>query len=776
MNTINYPTLSTPACGTRAVEYLNEWADQASLWLQKHEQALTDLEYWKSLNSISIAEIPGILTKLDNIEKLQIDDENTISLSELGAIKSLFEFDNEGNVIRGNINPGEYVKYNSPSEDSEGEDYAVVVNNLTSNESLAIVDHNSNIRKFSTFTGNINEYLSGDGTWQKVPVLETTYMVSINRSDLISLRDTQGLIPGTWYRITDYSTIVMSQNTSSVNTKIDILMLAVANNLLNENVFFIRNCEDNTDYLDAAKVQAWKGKYCIDNDVHRFDFINAYFPYITTNDGASYVRYDGDTTDNEGNKLYAWRGITNVFDFKNALEAQQLLPYNEDIIYTTTEDVYAERYNDTSYSEGFYGSPYNDDYNDITSLIVDLDGNSYGKQIQSVYPVSKGVIYYLEDEFGNSAPYDFKSIIFTWYKPNGDVKVQGYTFSEFFNEDDYTISIEASVRNSAKVLRNTIKEVYTDFVDSDGQYYKRHSLNKLCFNAACVGNFYGNDVTDIYILGESYFNYWFGQSKGNYFHNSVRRNTFNLNCNNNYFALPLIDNEFRSNFQNNKFNLAEHSYKQKQNGVTVESECSNNVFGQYFKDNTSSMPVIKNNIIGTNVTNNKFVATVDVYKDNYSTHPNSLYFEDSKNLVNCVIQNNFSNNVVKGVNKATIGENCTFNQFTNLTNIVVGNNIYRSTINNVSGLSMLGNNGYIKILGANNKNVSIDQGVSYIKCDDVLVDAHISKGIEGTAADPILIPGTTANPKLVTNYITKVNEVYVEMKNKDAYAYSYGES
>jgi hypothetical protein len=54
-----------------------------------------------------------------------------------------------------------------------------------------------------------------------------------------------------------------------------------------------------------------------------------------------------------------------------------------------------------------------------------------------------------------------------------------------------------------------------------------------------------------------------------------------------------------------------------------------------------------------------------------------------------------------------------------------------------------------------------------------LVDAHISKGIKGTIANPILIPGTTANPKLVTNYITKVNEVYVEMENRDTYGYDY---
>jgi hypothetical protein len=115
----------------------------------------------------------------------------------------------------------------------------------------------------------------------------------------------------------------------------------------------------------------------------------------------------------------------------------------------------------------------------------------------------------LEDEYGNSAPYDFKSIVFTWYKDNGEIDVQGYTFSEFL-DDRYDVCTEASVKNKMKVYRNTIQEVYTEFTDYNDQSYKRHSLNKLCFNSPCISNFYGTDVSNMYILGESKFNHFYG--------------------------------------------------------------------------------------------------------------------------------------------------------------------------------------------------------------------------------------------------------------------------
>lgn len=58
--------------------------------------------------------------------------------------------------------------------------------------------------------------------------IETTY------SELKSLRDNSQLIPGCWYRITDYECTTIQENTKSAGHKFDILVLATSVNTLSE--------------------------------------------------------------------------------------------------------------------------------------------------------------------------------------------------------------------------------------------------------------------------------------------------------------------------------------------------------------------------------------------------------------------------------------------------------------------------------------------------------------------------------------------------------------
>ena len=762
MNTVNYPKLFAPACNTRAVEYINEWIENTILWMQGVVEDFNSLDDWHSKHDDNIKDIPMIKAIVANLKKLQIDEDNTISLSELGAIEGLFDFDEGGSILRANIIPGEYFHGNS----STGEDYAPV-DTLNENERLAIIDPQGNIRQFKSFSGNSSEYLSGNGNWQSIPAIENpTLYESIPWSALLGLKAAGNLVPGTWYKITDYETIVMFKGATSVNLKVDILILASDNDTLNENVYFIP--KEWNDYLNAAKVQVWKGKYCIDNDILRFDFLNAYRSYIVTYDGCSYIRsYEDDTSNIYGQPMCAWKEIDDVFKCKEALEKNQSPNYIGNIIYTFSEDVYPEHEQNTSYTEGYNPSTGSTGYSD-NNLIRDVEGNSYDKRIKSVYPVSKGAIYYLEDEYGNSAPYDFKSIIFTWYKDNGDIDVQGYTFSEFMN-GRYDVSTEASVKNKMLVYRNTIQEFYTNFVDYQGMEYKRHSLNKVCFNSPCISNFYGTDVSDMYILGESKFNHFYGQANKNKFKSNVNCNIVYLNCADNYFELPLNYNIFKSNFKENSFTIAKHSNVQNMvDGKEVFPECTSNVFGQNFARNICTMPIVKNNTIHANVARNNFKATVDVFTDNAYNYPNTLYLENSKNLVDCVIYNNFQMNTVQGINKVSIGENCKSNLLYNLTNGNLGNSITQCQLKNTTGLILQGNNNNVLITGADNKNVTVEYGVSYITAKSTLVDANISRGVKGRSSKPLEINGTGKDPKQVTNYIAKVNEVYVELP-QDAY-------
>ena len=87
--------------------------------------------------------------------------------------------------------------------------------------------------------------------------------------ELVQLKTDKKLVPGSYYRIIDYSTIVLAENImQSEYNKIDIIALAVSEDTLSEDVTFAQN--ENDTYYKNRNVLAWKGKYCLENDVTRF--------------------------------------------------------------------------------------------------------------------------------------------------------------------------------------------------------------------------------------------------------------------------------------------------------------------------------------------------------------------------------------------------------------------------------------------------------------------------------------------------------------------------
>ena len=87
-------------------------------------------------------------------------------------------------------------------------------------------------------------------------------------SNLVKLRDSSQLKPGTFYRITDYKTTTTQKETKSAGHLFDIIVTALSENTLSEEASAIKSTRD--DYFKNCNLSAWKLWYCLDNDTSRF--------------------------------------------------------------------------------------------------------------------------------------------------------------------------------------------------------------------------------------------------------------------------------------------------------------------------------------------------------------------------------------------------------------------------------------------------------------------------------------------------------------------------
>ena len=123
--------------------------------------------------------------------------------------------------------------------------------------------------------------------------------MNITWFELKTLRDNSQLVPGRQYRITDYQCTTTQANTRSEEHQFDIIVTADSRNKLNENARSIQHTYSDTDYLKNFDLNAWKLKYCLDNDINRF-------AWADTANGKGVIYYMKDEWNNEA-----------PYDFKN---------------------------------------------------------------------------------------------------------------------------------------------------------------------------------------------------------------------------------------------------------------------------------------------------------------------------------------------------------------------------------------------------------------------------------------------------------------------------
>lgn len=331
-------------------------------------------------------------------------------------------------------------------------------------------------------------------TYLKSPQTYTTY------SELKALRDSAKLIPGQFYRITDYQCTTTQEATRAMDNQFDIIVQALSTSTLSENAsadyhidrlpegITVRSAvteSENTliqgsvvpyyyEFVDFEGAGAGEGEHegGVIEDYHASDIFIAY-DYLENNNGVVVpVIYKTDET-----------GLNpDAEDFNDEFEGPD---YEDAFYYVGTQTIDGVKYdkwrkiNEGTSPWGIDGKIYC-----YTNVITDIpagesaafeSGNSLSPSAANIpawelkYSLDndetrfawadvengRGVIYYMKDEWNNECPYDFKNIMFkrkislkNEYPQYDNVVGQDtwlYTFT-VYNKDYtnyYDLSIEA---------------------------------------------------------------------------------------------------------------------------------------------------------------------------------------------------------------------------------------------------------------------------------------------------------------------------------------------
>ncbi|MBP5177606.1 MAG: hypothetical protein ILP02_03370 [Clostridia bacterium] len=162
----------------------------------------------------------------------------------------------------------------------------------------------------------------------------------------------------------------------------------------------------------------------------------------------------------------------------------------------------------------------------------------------------KGVVYFMKDEWGNEAPYDFKNALFK--RTENGYDYYAYTFSSLDGHDISEVIAgtadvyDASVPNTALTYTcaasgNVIKEYVVD--ESDG-YFDINDIVIIEDGAdSCYGNYFG--VSCAHVTAGANF-------RLNRFAGGCENFTFGDDCLNNAFGTDLSDNTFGDGCCHNK--------------------------------------------------------------------------------------------------------------------------------------------------------------------------------------------------------------------------------
>lgn len=230
--------------------------------------------------------------------------------------------------------------------------------------------------------------------------------IRITYEELVTKINSNQLIPGQKYRITDYQTMLptydfikygnlMSQislelacctKVSDDYANYDVIVTAVNNNTLFEDAKICKHSA-NDEIFDDHRICDWNIKYTIENNPAEYLWaLNEWEVDVEIDDNGDVVSFSGILT--------YYRFVESVSQYYGVIVSEE-----NNMIYLYP--VYISGLDPTEATFTLVS-------NDSADVTVDVTEHNTGK----------GVIYYMEDENHNKAGYDFMNIMFKRFKPN----------------------------------------------------------------------------------------------------------------------------------------------------------------------------------------------------------------------------------------------------------------------------------------------------------------------------------------------------------------------
>lgn len=457
---------------------------------------------------------------------------------------------------------------------------------------------------------------------------ENSNLKEVTYFELANLKNEFKLIPGCWYRITDYETTSCAENTIVGGNRFDILVLATDTNVLSEEAKAIKHGSTTTNFYSITS----------SND----SSLNGVYTFIPRNE--SFLASDGQTY--WLHDAYALGGLTNTF----------FVTRTEDFVSGDTLGVTTDK-SSVDWSIGFLVgetiSKTNNyfDNSDLNAWKIWYSFENDSNRFDWACTVNgRGVIYRMIDEHQNDCPYDFKNILFssTLNQYSGmaigefdDVSSVNADESEELAEllsdtsNNYLYTFGGSsdetiqMKGTCGTYSNTIKPSHS--IDS-----KKLTLPFILFETMCYNNTLGFD---------NFNNKFSAYCNNNTLCNGCNNNILGNSCNNNYFGEGCGFNTLKSLSTYNSFisycgyNNLEFSCSYNSFGIgcaynTLGGGCLSNTFGNECESNIMG-PTCKYNQFGNNCKDNKFYDS--------STLSNIRGFCDSNTFSNSVSNVNIYN-------------------------------------------------------------------------------------------------------------------------------------